>query len=86
MAIDSKGEILEILRLPEAEVRAGVIARARRIHREHNGGALTASAMLGYDNVCKNQCLYCGMRAGNREIQRYRIPPAEVLQLADNAR
>lgn len=42
--------------------------------------------MLGYDNVCKNQCLYCGMRAGNREIQRYRIPPAEVLQLADNAR
>lgn len=60
--------------------------RARRIHREHNGGALTASAMLGYDNVCKNQCLYCGMRAGNREIQRYRIPPAEVLQLADNAR
>ena len=86
MAIDSKGEILEILRLPEAEFRAGVMERARRIHREHNGGALTASAMLGCDNVCKNQCLYCGMRAGNREIQRYRIPPAEVLQLADNAR
>lgn len=29
MAIDSKGEILEILRLPEAEFRAGVMERAR---------------------------------------------------------
>lgn len=86
MAIDSKAEILDLLRMPEAEFRAGVMEQARRIHREHNGGGLTASAMLGYDNICKNQCLYCGMRAGNREIQRYRMPPDEVLQLADSAR
>ncbi|MBP3319851.1 MAG: radical SAM protein [Ruminiclostridium sp.] len=43
------------------------------------------TAMLAYSNICKNQCLYCGMRAGN-QIPRYRIPPAEILELSQRAR
>ncbi len=35
--------------------------------------------MLGYSNVCKNQCLYCGMRAANSAVPRYRIEPQDVL-------
>lgn len=80
MKIETKQEILEVLRMPFEEYRHTVMAEAARIHREENGNILTATAMLGYDNICKNQCLYCGMRAGNSAVKRYRLDQEEVIR------
>jgi biotin synthase len=38
--------------------------------------------MLGFDNICKNQCLYCGMRASNSAVERYRLEAEQVIQSA----
>ena len=80
MKIETKQEILEVLSMPFEEYRHTVMAEAARIHREENGNILTATAMLGYDNICKNQCLYCGMRAGNSAVKRYRLDQEEVIR------
>ena len=79
MLIISKKEILEVLKMPHLEYLGSVAPEAKRIHREVNGDRLTATAMLGYSNICKNQCLYCGMRAPNNTLPRYRIEPDDVL-------
>lgn len=79
MTLQTKAEILEVLRMPEADWRRDVLPAAKRTHVEHGGDRLTATAMLGYSNVCKNQCLYCGMRAANSAVPRYRIAPDDVL-------
>lgn len=80
-----KEDILQILQMPDEEFRGTVMAEAKRIHREQNDNTLRAVAMLGFDNICKNQCLYCGMRAGNNTIQRYRIDSATVVKSAQAA-
>ncbi|MCD8052798.1 MAG: radical SAM protein [Lachnospiraceae bacterium] len=85
MSLQSKAEILEILQLPYQEYRDTVAPAARQLHREHNSNVLTVTSMLGYSNVCKNQCLYCGMRAGNNTIPRYRKTPEEILTLVKSA-
>ena len=81
----TKQEVLEVLTLPAEEYRTVWAAPARELVRTHKENRLSVSAMLGYDNVCRNQCLYCGMRAGNR-LPRYRYQPQEVLDLTASAR
>ena len=81
----TKQEVLEVLTLPAEEYRTAWAAPARELVRTHKENRLSVSAMLGYDNVCRNQCLYCGMRAGNR-LPRYRYQPQEVLDLTASAR
>ena len=76
----TKTELIEALTIPYTEFQRAFVPRAREIVRE-KGNRLYAMAMLGYTNVCKNQCLYCGMRAGNK-IPRYRIPPEDIVAAA----
>lgn len=80
MNITSKAEILELLRMPQAEYLSSIAPEAREVHRQAGGNRLTATAMLGYSNICKNQCLYCGMRAANSTVPRYRLTPEAVLE------
>ena len=74
----TKQEILEILNMPETAFRQEIMPLAYDAFLKQ-GGKLLATPMLGYSNVCKNQCLYCGMRAGNK-IPRYRIAPDDVIE------
>ena len=85
MNIQTKQDVLDILSLPEAVFWAQVAPAARKTCQDHFGNTLLVTAMLAYTNICKNQCLYCGMRAGN-PIPRYRIPPAEILSLSQQAK
>ena len=85
MTINTKQEILEILNMPEEVFWKDVAPAARKTAQDQFGDNLMVTAMLAYSNICKNQCLYCGMRAGN-QIPRYRIPPAEILDLSKRAR
>lgn len=85
MTIQTKEDILNVLTMPEETFWKEVAPAACQTARAQFGDALMVTAMLAYSNICKNQCLYCGMRAGN-QIPRYRIPPAEILELSQRAR
>ena len=85
MALETKQEILDVLTMPEAAFWAEVAPEARRTCQAHFGDTLLVTAMLAYTNICKNQCLYCGMRAGSK-IPRYRMLTEEILPLAQRAR
>ena len=85
MTMQTKQEILEALTLPPEEYRAALQPEARRVRDEAKGRRIAVSAMLGYDNICRNRCLYCGMRAGSR-LERYRYTPDQVLDLCRQAR
>ena len=85
MNIQTKQDVLDILSLPEAVFWAQVAPAARKTCQDHFGNTLLVTAMLAYTNICKKQCLYCGMRAGNPS-PRYRIPPAEILSLSQQAK
>lgn len=85
MTIQTKQEVLEILTMPQDEFWTQVAPAARATCQANFGDTLLVTAMLAYTNRCKNQCLYCGMRAGNT-IPRYRIPPEEILSLSERAK
>ncbi len=82
MIIEGKKEVLEVLGMPEAQFEEEVAPEAAKLRDDRKDGSLLAMAMLGYDNVCKNQCLYCGMRASNSGVKRYRLAPEDVIASA----
>lgn len=40
--------------------------------------------LIEFSNYCKNNCYYCGIRAGNSKLERYRLTNEEIISCADS--
>lgn len=86
MKIQTKAEVLEILRMPYEEFNLDIKIKAKETHVNHNNNTIVVTALLGYDNICKNQCTYCGMRAGNSGLKRYRMGIEDVKKAEESVK
>ena len=53
--------------------------RAVKVRREIYGSTVFIRGLIEISNICKNDCLYCGIRRSNPNCQRYRLSPEEIL-------
>lgn len=60
-------------------LRAHLFERARAVRDEHYGRQVFLRGLIEYSNYCKNDCYYCGIRASNAHLRRYRLSPEEIL-------
>ena len=67
-------------RTPEVAARLAEAASALR--RTIYGDAVFTRGLIEISSVCKNNCLYCGIRRGNANAERYRLTPEEILSCA----
>ena len=58
---------------------------ADSVRRAHVGDAVHLRGLIEISNVCVRQCAYCGLRAGNTRLARYRMKADEILACARNA-
>ena len=56
---------------------------AVKVRREIYGDAVYSRGLIEISNICKNDCLYCGIRRSNRDCVRYRLTPEQILECAD---
>ena len=52
---------------------------ADEVRRERYGDAVYLRGLIEFTSYCKNNCLYCGLRAGNSNAERYRLSKEEIL-------
>jgi len=50
------------------------------------GDAVHIRGIIEFSNICRNDCLYCGIRRSNKAVTRYRIPDEEILETAVHAK
>lgn len=55
---------------------------ARVTRRRYYGDRVFIRGLIEFTNYCKNNCFYCGIRAGNAGAQRYRLTPEQILDCA----
>lgn len=68
-------------RTPEA---AALLAEyAVKARKEIYDNSVFIRGLIEVSNICKNDCLYCGIRRGNRNCQRYRLSPEEILECCE---
>ncbi|MBR2953299.1 MAG: [Clostridia bacterium] len=51
--------------------------------KEIYGNTVFIRGLIEISNICKNDCLYCGIRASNKECERYRLTKEEILSCCD---
>jgi len=56
---------------------------ARQNKEKYYGDSVFLRGLIEFTNYCKNDCFYCGIRAGNSKCQRYRLSENEILACAD---
>ena len=58
---------------------------AREVAEEAFGRTVKLRALIEWSNVCRNDCLYCGIRRSNVGIARYSLTKDEILACCEQA-
>lgn len=61
------------------EIQGRLRTEADRLRREIYGNKVFIRGLIEISNICKNNCLYCGIRGGNNYCDRYRLSAEEIL-------
>ena len=85
LALDRPG-ILHWLRETKSEALDHLWQEADRVRKEHVGEDVHLRGLIEISNHCLRQCHYCGLRAGNRDITRYRMTADEIVACAQQTR
>ncbi|MHB1461972.1 MAG: [FeFe] hydrogenase H-cluster radical SAM maturase HydE [Armatimonadota bacterium] len=58
---------------------------ADEVRRQHVGDAIYLRGLIEFSNHCARLCGYCGLRADNQHVTRYRMSADEILQCSHRA-
>ncbi len=76
---------LEILTYLNGHNDNALFARADKVRKEVFGNEIFIRAIVEFSNVCNKKCFYCGLRAPNSKINRYRLDLPTILEAAATA-
>ena len=79
----SKDEIVSLL--VDGSINKSLFKVADDVRSEFVGEEVYLRALIEFTNICRCNCLYCGLRAENKNVERYRLSKDEVLDIAQNA-
>ncbi|MBR3818701.1 MAG: [Clostridia bacterium] len=58
--------------------------KAVDIRKKIYGNAVFIRGLIEISNICKNDCLYCGIRGGNKNCDRFRLTKEQILSCCEN--
>lgn len=76
-------EYRELIEAQSPETARALAARAVEVRKSVYGTAVYVRGLIEISNICKNDCLYCGIRRGNARCERYRLSPEEILRCGE---
>ncbi|MGE5675013.1 MAG: biotin synthase BioB, partial [Mycobacterium leprae] len=80
----SRSEIVTLLNATGDEVKS-LFETADDVRLKNVGDDVHLRGIIEFSNYCRRNCQYCGIRAGSRGFERYRIPPDEIVEIARQA-
>ncbi len=71
--------------LEDDSINEELFAAADEVRREFVGDDIQLRGLIEFSNICKRNCLYCGLRSENRNVDRYRLSKKEIIDFAQKA-
>lgn len=75
----------DIVHLLTDEPASQLYARADEVRQAALGSDVHLRGLIEFSNICRNDCLYCGIRRGNKGVKRYRMGDDELVETARRA-
>lgn len=74
----SKKEIIDILKSPDTDI----FKEADLVCKKYVGDGVHLRGLIEFSNICKRNCLYCGLQSSNKHVNRYRLSKDEIIDIA----
>lgn len=81
----SREDILYLLLTRDEEERMSLFNKAKSTTQRFSGSTVNLRGLIELSNICKKNCYYCGIRAGNKKTERYMLNNIHVLEAAEYA-
>ncbi|MDD3295984.1 MAG: [FeFe] hydrogenase H-cluster radical SAM maturase HydE [Candidatus Omnitrophica bacterium] len=78
----TKEEIIKILASDEPDFLEEVYARAYQVKLKYVGKKVYFRGIIEFSNICRKDCLYCGIRRSNKNLSRFSMPKEEIVETA----
>lgn len=79
---DFSFEDLVILLNAEGDERKELFAAAAKVKEKYVGNIVYLRGLIEFSNVCRKNCLYCGIRLDNKNVERYTLSDEQILGAA----
>jgi len=79
----NKEEILELLQ--NDDINEELFKAADEVRQKYLGDYVHLRGLIEFTNICKRNCLYCGLRKDNKNLERYRLTQEEIIDFAKKA-
>ncbi len=73
----SKKEIVDILKSPDMDI----FNEADTIRKKYVGDGVHLRGLIEFSNICKCNCLYCGLQSSNKFVKRYRLSKIDIIDI-----
>lgn len=72
-------EYIELLISRNPEDTEYLRSAAAAVLAETYGNRVFTRGLIEFTNICRNDCLYCGIRRSNKKVHRYRLSDEDIL-------
>ncbi|GKX64773.1 [FeFe] hydrogenase H-cluster radical SAM maturase HydE [Inconstantimicrobium mannanitabidum] len=79
----TKEEIIALLQ--DESINEDLLKAADEVREKYIGNAVHLRGLIEFTNICKRNCLYCGLRRDNDNLKRYRLSEEEIIDFATKA-
>ena len=76
-------EYLSLIKGFDGETAKFAAALARSEKEKYYSDTVFIRGLIEISSICKNDCLYCGLRASNKSCERYRLTEDEILSCCE---
>lgn len=66
----------------EGEEKTKLFTKAAEVKAKYVGRKVYFRGLIEMSNICRKNCLYCGIRSGNTNVHRYNLTDDEVIEAA----
>lgn len=80
--LDEK-EMLELLQ--NDDINEELFKAANEVRQKYLGDYVHLRGLIEFTNICKRNCMYCGLRRDNKNLERYRLTQEEIIDFAEKA-
>ncbi|EGT3615889.1 [FeFe] hydrogenase H-cluster radical SAM maturase HydE [Clostridium perfringens] len=79
----SREEIIALLK--DDSINEELFKAADEVRKKYLGDEVHLRGLLEFTNICKRNCMYCGLRRDNKNLNRYRLSNEEIMDFAKKA-
>ena len=81
----SKADIIRLLSITGKSEQEELLSKAYLVKEKTIGRNVYLRGLIEFSNLCRKNCLYCGIRSGNTKVTRYSLTDNEILKITEFA-